>query len=167
MYIILYKKYKTDKDLQYSTRNYTQYFAISPKRKESEKNRDVCVCVCVCVCVKSLSHVWLFVTPWTVAHQAPLPVEFSRQEYWSGFSFPSPLPHCMWILYHLSHKGSPWILERVAYQFSRGSSRPRNQPGVFCIAGRFFTSWATREVQSIVNYIQVLTPTSCYLGWVM
>ena len=31
-----------------------------------------------------LSCVWLFVTPWTVAHQAPLSIEFSRQEYWSG-----------------------------------------------------------------------------------
>ena len=30
------------------------------------------------------------VTPWTVAHQAPLPMEFSRQEYWSGLPFPSP-----------------------------------------------------------------------------
>ena len=29
-------------------------------------------------------------TPWTVAHQAPLPMEFSRQEYWSGLPFPSP-----------------------------------------------------------------------------
>ena len=36
------------------------------------------------------SHVRLFETPWTVAHQAPLPVEFSRQEYWSGLLFPSP-----------------------------------------------------------------------------
>ena len=37
-----------------------------------------------------LSH-WLFVTPWTVAHQAPLSMEFSRQEYWSGLPFPSPM----------------------------------------------------------------------------
>ena len=37
-----------------------------------------------------LSHVWLFVTPWTVAHQAPLSMEFSRQEYWSRLPFPSP-----------------------------------------------------------------------------
>ena len=37
------------------------------------------------------------------------------------------------------------ILERVAMRFSRGSSQPRNQTGVPCIAGRFFTSWATRE----------------------
>ena len=40
--------------------------------------------------VKSLSHVRLFVTPWTVAHQAPLSMGFSRQEYWSGLPFPSP-----------------------------------------------------------------------------
>ena len=33
---------------------------------------------------KSLGHVWLFAAPWTVACQAPLPMEFSRQEYWSG-----------------------------------------------------------------------------------
>ena len=40
--------------------------------------------------MKSLSRVRLFVTPWTVAHQAPPPMEFSRQEYWSGLPFPSP-----------------------------------------------------------------------------
>ena len=40
--------------------------------------------------VKSLSRVQLFVTPWTVAHQAPLSMGFSRQEYWSGLPFPSP-----------------------------------------------------------------------------
>ena len=37
-----------------------------------------------------LSHVQLFVTPWTVARQVPLSMEFSRQEYWSGLPFPSP-----------------------------------------------------------------------------
>ena len=40
--------------------------------------------------MKSLSHVQLFVTPWTIAYQAPLSMEFSRQEYWSGLPFPSP-----------------------------------------------------------------------------
>ena len=40
--------------------------------------------------VKSLSCVRLFATPWTVAHQAPLSMGFSRQEYWSGLPFPSP-----------------------------------------------------------------------------
>ena len=40
--------------------------------------------------LKSLSRVRLFVTPWTVAYQAPLSMGFSRQEYWSGLPFPSP-----------------------------------------------------------------------------
>ena len=37
-----------------------------------------------------LGGVWLFATPWTVARQAPLSMKLSRQEYWSGLSFPSP-----------------------------------------------------------------------------
>ena len=57
------------------------------------------------------------------------------------------LPHCRRILYQLSHKGSPRILEWVAYPFSRGSSQPRNRTGVSCIAGRFFINWAIRECQ--------------------
>ena len=40
--------------------------------------------------MKSLSRVQLFATPWTVAHQAPPSMGFSRQEYWSGLPFPSP-----------------------------------------------------------------------------
>ena len=52
----------------------------------------VCVCVCVCarVCTRALSHVRLFVTLWTIAHQAPLSMGFPRQEYWSRLPFPSP-----------------------------------------------------------------------------
>ena len=56
-----------------------------------------------------LSRVWVFVTPWTVAHQAPLSMGSSRQEYWSGW---------------------------VAIPFSRGSSRPRDRTQVSCTAGR-------------------------------
>ena len=55
------------------------------------------------------------------------------------------LPHCRRILYHLSHQGSPRILEWVAYPFSRETSRPRNRTTVSCIAGGFFTSWGTQE----------------------
>ena len=44
----------------------------------------------VCVYACALSRVQLFVTLWTVAHQASPSVEFSRQEYWSGLPFPSP-----------------------------------------------------------------------------
>ena len=40
--------------------------------------------------VKSLSRIQLFSTPWTVAHEAPPCMEFSRQEYWSGLPFLSP-----------------------------------------------------------------------------
>ena len=49
------------------------------------------------------------------------------------------LLHCRQIRYCLSHQGSPRILEWVAYPFSRGTSQPRNQTGVSCIAGGFFT----------------------------
>ena len=76
----------------------------------------VCVCVCVCthMCTQLLSCVRLFVVPWTVVHQAPLSMGFSRQENWSGFPFPAAgdLPYAgikssshvsgtgRWILYH-------------------------------------------------------------------
>ena len=77
---------------------------------------------------KSLSCIRLFATPWTVACQAPLSMEFSRPEYRSGLPFPS--------------------LE--------GSSQPRDQTQVSRVAGRFFTVWATRECCkdiSIINEI--------------
>ena len=69
---------------------------------------------------KWLSRVRLFATPWTIQS-----VEFSRPEYWSGKPFPSPgdfpnpgiklrdLLHCRWLLFQLSHKGSPIVLEWV------------------------------------------------------
>ena len=64
--------------------------------------------------VSHFSHVRLFMTPWTVALQSPLPMGFSRQEYWSELPFPPPgdlpdagvepvspaAPYCRWILYH-------------------------------------------------------------------
>ena len=55
---------------------------------ESRLLGEICVCV-MCVLVAH-SRVRLFVTPRTVAHQASLSMEFSRQEYWSGLPFPSP-----------------------------------------------------------------------------
>ena len=44
----------------------------------------------MCMCAQSLSRVQLLATSWTVAHQAPLSMEFSKQEYRSGLPFPSP-----------------------------------------------------------------------------
>ena len=193
----------------------------------------------VYVCILSFfSPVWPFATLWTIACQAPLSTEFSRQAYWSGLPRPPPgdlpdpgnqptsllspalagwlvttsstwealtgicavlrlvaqscptlcdpmdcsppgssvlrdspgkntgvgchallqrifpiqgsypgLLHCRQILYCLSHHGRPRILEWVIYPLSRGTSWPRNQTGVSCIAGGFFTNWATREAQ--------------------
>ena len=72
---------------------------------------------------KSLSCVQLFATLWTVAHQVPSSMEFSRQEYWK------------------------W----VAISFSRGSSRPRDRTQVSLIAGRRFTIWATREAPLFIR----------------
>ena len=80
-------------------------------QEEQAGFQHVCVCVSCSVVSDSLRP------PWAVAHQAPLSMEFSRQEYWSGQPFPSPrdLPdpgiepgssHFRWIL-HPSHQGSP------------------------------------------------------------
>ena len=75
--------------------------------------------------VKLLSRVWLFATPWTVAHQAPLSMGILQAR----------------------------ILEWVAIPSSRGSSWPRDQTLVSCIsctAGRLFTFWATGEVLPVL-----------------
>ena len=93
---------------------------------------------------KLLSHVRLLVTPWTnhpwnSPHQNTgvrgLPL--LQGIFPTQVSNPG-LPHCRRIFYHLSLKGSPRILEWVAYPFSSESSQPRNRTGVSCIAGRFF-----------------------------
>ena len=66
-------------------------------------------------------------------------------------SSPSLL-HCGWILYQLSHQGSPRVLVRVAYPFSSGSFWPRNWTGFSCIAGRFLTSWATKKPKEYLHH---------------
>ena len=89
-------------DCVFSNFGHPNYCKLSTKERQWKK-------------VKSLSRVWLFAIPWTVAHQALLSTEFSRQEYWSGlpFSNPGDLPS------------------------------PEIKP-VSCISDRFFTIWATR-----------------------
>ena len=97
-------------------------------------------------------------------------MKFSRPEYWVGSLslllgiFPtqgsnSDLLHYRWNLYQLSHQGRPRILEWVAYPLSSGSSWPRNQPRVSCIAGGFFTKWAIREARK--NIARLFIPSSC------
>ena len=93
---------------------------------------------------------------------------FSRGSSQPRVSNPGLL-HCRRILYQPSHQGSPRILEWVAYSFSRGSSQPRNWTGVSCIAGRFSTSWATREAIEYLNSglfdptVHLLTPSPNHL----
>ena len=120
----------------------------------------VCVCVClsVCLCCAMLSRsvVSGFLRPHGLCTGSSAHGDSSGKNTGVGFHavlqgiFPTlgsnwGLLHCRWILYHLSHQGIPRILEWVAYSFSRGSSQPRNWTRVSYIAGRFFTSWATRE----------------------
>ena len=64
---------------------------VSAVHKMNQLYIYMCMCVCMCVCVPSrFSYVQLFETPWTVAHQAPLSMGFSRQEYWRGLPCPPP-----------------------------------------------------------------------------
>ena len=82
--------------------------------------KSVCVCVCACT-LSHFSHVQLFATLWTVAHQAPLSMGFSRQR----------------------------ILEWVAMPSSRGSSRPRDRTHVSyisCIGERVLYHLCHQEV---------------------
>ena len=67
-----------------------------------------------------VSHVQLFVMPWTAAHQDPLSIKILQAR----------------------------ILEWVEIPSSRGSSPPRDRTQVFHISGRFFTVWATREAHT-------------------
>ena len=86
------------------------------------------------VCVSNSVMSDSFVTPWTLACQAPLSMEFSRQEDWHGQPFllqgifpiqglNPGLLHCRQILYHLSHQGSP-LQRRKERVFFKGDTCP-------------------------------------------
>ena len=82
------------------------------------------------ICSWSLSCVWLFVTPCTVVSQAPLSMGILQAR----------------------------IPEWAAMPSSRVSSQPKDQTQVSCIAGRFFTSWATREAQEYWSGLPIPSP---------
>ena len=140
-------------------------WVVMPSSRRSSQHRDQTHLSCVsCIAGrfftteppvkwKSLSRDWLChpmdhivhgilqarILEWVVGSLSLLQGIFPTQGSNPG------LPHCRQILYQLSHKGSPRILEWVVFPFSSGSSLPRNRTGVSCIAGRFSTSWATWE----------------------
>ena len=69
------------------------YFCFAPQREQvflQRKDFWLFLLYFFCCCESHSASVWLFVTPWTVAHQSLLSMEFSRQEYWSRLSFLSP-----------------------------------------------------------------------------
>ena len=109
--------------------------------------------------MKSLSHVWLFMTPWIVLEW--IAIAFSR-----GSSQPRDRTlmsriagRCftVWATREALSDSSVHgifqaiVLEWIAISFSRGSSWPRDQTQVSCIVDRCFTIWATREVLEGIN----------------
>ena len=113
------------------------------KRELRLSIKGVCVCVCVCVhtlaCMNTLSHfihVWIFATLWTVAHQVPLSMGFSRQEYWSRLpcsppgDFPYPGIKSMFLM-------SP------------------------ALAGVSFTTSTTWELVQLLGHVQLCDPMDC------
>ena len=78
------------------------------------------------------------------------------------------LPHCRRILYQLNYKGSPRILEWVAYPFSRGHSQPRNRTRVSCIAGNSLLTELSGKPKTVVSVPKCLRMTSCvrYYGYI-
>ena len=93
-------------------------------------------CICVLNC---FSCVWLFATLWTVAHQAPLPMGFSRQEYWSALPFPPP----------------------------GDLSDPRIEPASVtspALAGRFFTTNRSLSMEMIIWFLSFVSLVWC-VNW--
>ena len=116
---------------------------------------------------KSHSPVWIFATPWTVAHQAPLSMGFSRQEYWSGLPFPSPgdlpnpgiKPRSLALRADslpVKPQGKPKNTGVGSLSLLQWIFWPGNWTGVSCIAGGFFTNWAMREAQ--LGYENLIHP---------
>ena len=125
-----------------------------------------CFCGPACTYAKYCSRVWLFATPWTVAHQALLSMRFSRQEYWSGLPCPppggllhtgiepcllSPL-HCRQILYLWCHLGSSTLFLPLKSK----TKKQRRKEIIYWILGKAFRK------QPQITDLQVWTPpVSC------
>ena len=101
--------------------------------KGSSEQTDVCVYV-------SHSVVSDSAIPWAVAHQAPLSMGFSRQEYWSGLLFPTPAD----LPYHLNHRGSP---SRQSYDHLDGQFVKNKNP-----------SFANEQ------HLKVYLPLTCFMS---
>ena len=110
-----------------------------------------------------------FATPWTVAHQAPLSMEFSRQEYWSWQPplyqgiFPTQgsnlgLLHCRQILKHRSHQGSPYLSiylsTYILFQILQLGFQPKDKlPWIVSLPVLHITSQIHSTRRGILNII--------------
>ena len=139
--------------------------------KQWETEEETSVPHCVCLFSQSCLTFW---TPWTVATGLLCPQAFPRQEYWSGLPCPPPGDHPNPGIKPRSPTlqanslpseplGKPKDTGGIVYPSCRGSAQPRNQTGVSCIAGEFFTSWATREApqHQTSDPHSLMTPSSC------
>ena len=107
--------------------------------------------------VKVVQSCLAFYNPWNspgqntgVGSLSPLQGIFPTQGSNPG------LRHCRRILYQRSHKGSPRILEWVAFPFFSRSFQPRNQTGVSCISGGFFTSFMNEtQMYNLLHHLVI------------
>ena len=116
----------------------------------------------MCSVLSHFSHVWLSATLWTMAHQAPLSMGFSRQEYWNGLPFPSPV-----IKYEVSEVkllSHVWLFETlwtVAYQAppSMGFSRQEYWSGLP------FPSPHISDIMWYLSFCVWLINEICFWSW--
>ena len=102
-----------------------------------------------CVCAQSFSRVHLFATPWTVARQASLSVEFSKQEYWSGLPFPTPgdLPEpgiesaSLWTCQVTVSFSFPWSCKFNMFTSIATSVKNINHSAIFFVCFSLLTIW--------------------------
>ena len=93
-------------------------------------------CVTLLLLLSRFSRVRLCVTPWTAAHQAPLSLGFSRQEYWSRVPFPSPMHACMLGCFsHVQLCVTPWM---AAHRLPCPQDSPGKNTEVGC---NFLLQW--------------------------
>ena len=111
------------------------------------------ICVCVYTCARSV--IWLFVTPWTVAHQAPLSMGFSRQEYLSGLPFPPPGD--------LPDPGikpvSPALVDRFFFLTTQPLGKPNPGMTIQLTSFFFFNSQNSEEYFRIFFMTQIFVAT--------
>ena len=114
-----------------------------------------------------------FVVPFPVLTIASSPVNrlLRRQVRWFGIPISWRIFCSFWWStrskalqsHSQSHKGSPRMLECVAYPFSIGSSKPKDQTGASCIARRFCTNWAISEAPTPPSKREYLLPKNLWI----